>query len=123
MLALPLNSVINPLIYDKKLRISVLGKLQQLFTNISKCAIIVSLQQRWQMRKVRDDAKMELRKIDNPPLGMQNITELAECRVVVHKIRARERIDKAEEDHNTALNTFEIDEDKNEINEDIRPHE
>ena len=50
MLLFPLNSVVNPLIYDKNLRGFIFAKVQNLVTSVTNSRALIFIRQRWQAR-------------------------------------------------------------------------
>lgn len=90
MIVLPINSIINPLIYDKKLRERVSGKIQPLFTTVCNSRVFVSIQRTWQSRigDITND-EIELKPIQNLPRRLQeDVIEPAECQIVVNETAA-----------------------------------
>jgi hypothetical protein len=67
MIALPLNSVINPLIYDNDLRRSITDKLQFLATSITNSDIFASIRGIWQSREHRTADEIEMEPMQNVP--------------------------------------------------------
>jgi hypothetical protein len=81
---LPLNSVINPLIYDNELRRSIIDKFQLLVTSTANSNIIASLRERWQRRRENKiDGGIEMEPMKNTPQIQQDqdVIESAEDEV------------------------------------------
>jgi hypothetical protein len=79
MAALPLNAVINPLIYDDELKRSINDKFQQLVTSIANSSIIVSIRGSREQNRTEDGME-EMELVPNVPQihQEQDVIESAE---------------------------------------------
>jgi hypothetical protein len=76
MIALPLNSVINPLIYDNDLRRSIIDKLQFLITWIANSNIFALIRERCRRRENRTADVIEMEPMQNEPQILQDQDEI-----------------------------------------------
>ena len=106
MTMLPFNSVVNPLIYDNKLRNLIWEKIQLVFNLISNSRVVSSIRQRWLAREEdianaeiemeppqnepaeEDIANVEIEmepRLQNEPAELQDVTEPVVRQIIVQE--------------------------------------
>ena len=78
MIVVPLNSVINPLIYDNRFKKVITHKMKLLVTLVSGFRIFVQIRQRWQGREDRANVEIEMQPVQNLT-RLQGAIDPAEC--------------------------------------------